>query len=264
MSVPSKAPPPPPRLGRRRSAPALALVLLGLAGCNDPVYLMPRDPVEVLAPTPDPPMVGTATITLPIRLETADEATERADLSTTLGVGVPYVVRGDLGLSLEWTIKNLSPEPGTAVLEVNGGNELYYYDPQVFVIDPDEEEPPPALLGGVPMTLEPNQIVSGVFTEDQLDEAAIDLDQITRGGLNPITAMLVLHEDLTEFTDVDGLVYPEQAFAGLVRLDLVFQVSGHMVLEYAVRVRDHRGILHPDLLDASVTELTAFAPVLFE
>ena len=243
---------------------AVAALAVAAPACTDPHYLYPGTAIEVMALS-DVTDRATMSLDLPIRLEEEDELTERTELATALGVEVPYVRRGDLAVSLEWTIKNLLDTQSQATLMINGGNEWFFYDPDVFIIDPDEEEPLPALLGGVPMLLDPYEIRSGVFAEDRLDEASLDLELISRGGLSPITAMLVLHEELTEFTDIDGLItYPEDVFAQMVRYTLVVEARGHVVLEYVVRVRDHRGILHEELLDAPPEDLTAFAPTLIE
>ncbi len=241
-----------------------ALLTVATAACTDPQYLYPGTAIEVMA-LGDVSERATMSLDLPIRLEEEAELTERTELAIELGVEVPYVRRGDLAVSLEWTIKNLIDAPSQATLLINGGNEWVFYDPDVFIIDPDEEEPLPSLLGGVPMQLAAHEVRSGIFAEDRLDEASVDLELISRGGLSPITAMLVLHEELTEFTDIDGLItYPEDAFAQMVRYTLVLEARGHVVLEYVVRVRDHRGILHEELLDAPPEELTAFAPNLIE
>jgi hypothetical protein len=86
---------------------------------------------------------GTATITLPIEIEKTQDATDRAMRAATLGVEVPYVRIGDLEVSIEWTIKNLSTSPGQARILVDGGNEYFFYVPSDFVFDPQEDELPP-------------------------------------------------------------------------------------------------------------------------
>ena len=40
----------------------------------------------------------------------------------------------------------------------------------------------------------------------------------------------------------------------------MFTADQHMVLEYSVRVRDYRGLLHPMLLQAPAGELQVFSP----
>jgi hypothetical protein len=76
--------------------------------------------------------------------------------------------------------------------------------------------------------------------------------------------VLQVNEDLEEIVDTaSGVAIPAALFAGMIRFDLVFAADRHMVLEYAVRVRDHRGLLADALLAADPGELTGFAPVDF-
>lgn len=241
-------------------------IACALPACaEDPQYLQPGQALEVGVPDS---MVNTATaqITLPVRVELEEEAAERAELAAELGVDVPYVRMDDLSISIEWTIKNLEESDGTARIMVNGGNEWFSYVPNVFVVDPEEDEEPPPLMGDIPLAIPAGTTRTGVFREDQLLEAAIDLELITRGATNPFAAMLQVHEDTTEIVDpAGGAVIPREAFAHLVQYDLAFTADRHMVLEYTVRVRDHRspGLLHDELMAADPAELTGFAPAMF-
>ncbi len=241
------------------SARLCIVLLVTLAGCaNDPQYLYPSAALEV---TTDNPMT-TASITLPIALESEIDAEERAALAAELAVEVPVVRLGELQISLEWTIRNLDDVEGTARIGVNGANEYFVYVPQNFVVDPEDDEEPPPLLGDIPLPIPPLATVSGVFREDQLREAAIDLELITRGASNPFAAVLQVHEDLQQI-DAMGAVLPRRAFAQLIRLDLLFSADTHMVLELAVRLRDHDDLLHDELLAAPAAELIQFAPAVF-
>ena len=66
-----------------------------------------------------------------------------------------------------------------------------------------------------------------------------------------------------------GLKFPREAFAQMLRIDLVFKPDRPMVLEYTVRVRDVRGkIVHELALDAftdpvGMGELQPLAPAMF-
>ena len=263
---------------------ALAAFAAFGAGCaNDPVYL--PGPLALEAGAADATgMTTTASAqhVLPIRLERDDEAAERATRAAELGVEVPYVKVGDIEVSVEWTIRNLDlMNAGTAIVQLNGANEAFAYDPTlIYLGDPDEVPPAPGLAGDVPIHVEPGAMVTGLFREDQLREASIDLDQITRANLHPFAATLQVHKDLEliqplspPMPGVDGYVQtpegdpiPREAFRQIIRVDLVFKPDRPMVLEYTIRVRDPRRIMH-ELLDAAVTEapdeLTAFAPAAF-
>jgi hypothetical protein len=245
--------------------PLLAAAIALAAGCaDDPVYVQAPGALEVVPDEGGAEVAVTAQLTLPIRLETGTEASRRAARSAELGVQVPFVRRDDLDLSIEWTIKNLDPEPGVARIQVNGANELFAYAPGAFVVDPDEEEPPPPLTGDVPLELPGSGERDGVFQEDLLAEASLDLELITRGGRTPFEALLAVQESLDEIR-AGGAVIPRDAFASLVRFDVAFLADRHMVLEFAVRVRDHRDppLLHRLLTDAPPGELTGFAPADF-
>jgi hypothetical protein len=271
-------------LAARPARPALAALgaLGALApGCaNDPVYLPGAAVLEAGDVDADGmTVVATAQHVLPIRLEKAEEAAERAMRTAELAVDVPYVKVGDLEVSVEWTITNLDPElPGTALVQLNGANETFAYDPDLIVLgDPDEVPPAPGLEGDVPLHVEPGATIRGLFREDQLREASIDLDQITRANLHPFAATLQVHKNAAFFQPMSsptpgaeqmpvGDPIPREAFRQMIRVDLVFKPDRPMVMEYTIRVRDTRGIMH-ELLDAAVTEapgeLTQFAPADF-
>ena len=248
-------------------APTTLLVLAGavsLAACgNDPRYLSPTASIEV-GNGPMGATAGTGSITLPIKLETPAQQAERMAMAAALGAPVPYVRLGDLDVELEWTIKNLTGEAGQARVNLVGANEVNAYVPMAFVIDPDEDEEPPPLLGNIPIDLGPDQVLSGVLREDQLREASIDLEQITRAGVNPFAAILTRNEDDPAVTVMpEGVAVPLDHLAQMIRFDLTFVANRHMVLEWGVRVRDQRGLLHDELLAAPAEELTAFMPAEF-
>ena len=248
-------------MARYGICPTIAVVWLALGCNNDPIYVQPPAAVEVNGD-------GTAvlsTLLLPIRLETAEEAERRALLMTDLGVMVPFVTRDDLDLSVEWTVKNVSDADGVARIHMNGANEWFGYNPAVFVPEgADDVEPPPPLSGDVPLEIAAGDERSGVFREDQLAEASLDLELITRGGITPFAALLAIQEEMDEI-DAAGVPVPSEAFASLVRVDISLIADRHMVLEYAVRVRDHRDppLLHEELLAAPPEELQPLAPAEF-
>lgn len=260
---------------------AIALATVALAACSeDPRYLdSPAPIVGGMVDMMGEPIPGVGTLLLPIRTERADEQADRAALATELGVDVPYVRLGDLAISVEWRLQNLDGRPGKARIKLNGGNELFFYDPSMLMAEADEEAPePPSLAGDIPLDVPSQGAITGVLREDQLDEAAIDLEQITRANINPFRAVLAVHEELTEVqpltpddpnNDEDqqvpmGPPIPRRALAGLVRIDLTLESTTRMELTYSVRVRDHRGLLHDHLLAAPLEELSAFAPVLYQ
>jgi hypothetical protein len=258
------------------------VVGLALAACtNDPLYIPGPMSLEAGDNVMGMRSEATAQLPLPIKTETPEDQIARAELSAELGVDVPYVKIGDIEVAVEWTITNLDTEPGEALIQLNGANEAFAYDPATFVIDPEEEdEEAPGLEGDIPIHVPASGTISGLFTEDKLREASIDLDQITRGNINPFRATLTISKNAPSFqpltmampADPDymqtptGPAIPRAAFRQMIRVDLVFKPDRPMRLEYNVRVRDIRGIMH-DLLLTAMTErpdeLQLFEPVPF-
>jgi hypothetical protein len=111
-----------------------------------------------------------------------------------------------------------------------------------------------------------------VFREDQLREAAIDLEIVTRGGVNPFAALLSIHEEIQNVLDVPyipvdpenpmppTLSLPIEAFGHFVRFDITLTSNRHMILTYAIRVRETEPLLHDELMDADAAELMLFMP----
>jgi hypothetical protein len=262
---------------RTTSILAFLLCAAAAACADDPAYMDPAQNLEVGA---DPTMMGvpaTGSMTLPIRLPNQHDMDLAAALQAQYpNIMIPYVRVGDFAMDVEWTIKNLSNTDGVAFVDLNGANELFAYVPGNFANPLDDEAPPPpALAGHVPTHVPANGTVSGVFREDQLREASVDLDMITRAGISPFKATLEPGDaDQPSFQPVQlidptmpdlgymnvGDPIPQAAYAQMIRVDLVFTADQHMVLEYSVRVRDYRGLLHPMLLQAPAGELQVFSP----
>jgi len=266
----------------RQLVPLVISVVVGCA--NDPLYI--PAPMTMEAGVAD--MTGMlttakASLQLPIKTETAADAMKRAALAATLApVLVPYVRVDDLQVDLEWTIKNLDAKAGQAKIQLNGANEFFSYDPSILNLAPDDPEAPktPGLSGDIPIDVPASGEVSGLFTEDELREASIDLDQITRGNVNPYRAILTISKNAKSFQPMTppmpavkdyvptpvGPPIPRDAFALMTRIDLVFKPNTHMTLEFNVRVRDLRGIMHPLLLTAVTQkpgELQQFMPAVY-
>lgn len=253
------------RSGSPRPAPLVLVstlaALVAAAGCaNNPEYIAPRRALEYKPSGGQQQGPVTDSFTLPIRRESQTERDARRALANTLGVKVPYVRRDDMDIEIEWTVKNLANKDGQATIKVNGANEWFSYVPADFVFNPEKDETPPPLMGGIPLAVPADTTITGVFREDQSREAAIALELITRGGQNAFAALLQNHADTAQFTNTKGKTVPSKVFAGLVRFDISFTADQHMVMEYAIRVRDHRGLLAPDLTATPASKLTSFSP----
>jgi hypothetical protein len=274
----------------RTSLAVLVGFLVVFAGCSsDPQYITPGPGTSFSLEFDSANMTPLAPqrVVMPFEVETAEDAADRAMLAAELAVEVPYVKLEDVDISIEWSVKNLLDCDAQATFNINGGNEYFFYDPTVFVIDPDEDEEPPPLIGNMaPVSVPASATVTGVFREDQIREAAIDLELITRAHYNPFRALLEVNKNLETmeiYTEVDlsvedpppqmgtGVFIPREAWAQLVQFDMLFAGLNndpdpgcggvHLVFEWDYRIRDQRGIVHDEGLDADPAELTPFAPV---
>jgi hypothetical protein len=80
--------------------------------------------------------------------------------------------------------------------------------------------------------------------------------------INPFAAMLTINEEDPGVT-IPPSVVPLEDLAQMIRFDLVFEADRHMVLEYGIRVRDHRNILHDEGLAAPAGEIVTWTPAMF-
>ncbi len=261
----------------------LLVLVVVVAGCaNDPQYV--PSPTNIEAGMDDGmggTTVGSGSIHVPVKPESKDDAALRAQIQKTVdpAVMVPTYRVDEYDLSVEWTVKNLDSVPGQFKIELNGANEMFTYDPSMIVLAPgDNEAPPtPGLSGDIPTDIPANGEVSGTFREDQLLEAAIDLDQISRGNVNPFAAMLTVNKNDNQFQPMTPLMpgvmnymqtptgpaVPRSAFRQLVRVDLVFKPDHHMVLDYVLRVRPHRDVINDMGLDAPAGKIMIIDPAPF-
>ena len=259
---------------------------LGIGCANDPVYLPSPTTIDAGEMTDmDGNIVpGLGVLVIPVKRETMKDAMDRARRQALLPdqtVVLPYIQVDDLEISIEWTIKNLTDKPGNAKVQLNGANQFFRYDPSMIMLSADDEAPPPpGLDGDIPLDIPANGSLSGLFTEDNLREAAIDLDQITRGNVNPFRATLTISKNIDMYAQLaplmfdmngeplpqatTGVVFPREAIPAILEADLVFKPDRHMTLEYTVRVRDIRGDMLPDkLLSAPTGDLEPFMPADF-
>jgi len=245
-----------------RRASLIALLALLCAACNEPTYTNARGAVEV-SPTVNGMATGPSKPTeeaiLPIleldtndpddfrvrRMENQQLAMDRAAAAGTTPEMAPFLLRGDIAIQVDWTLKNLEDMDGQATVQLNGSNEFVRYEPTMQMLGMDED-PPPALLGGTPFAVPAGGTVNGTFREDQLDEAMLDLDYIRRTpdpaptmpGMmvapicprcgNPFRAVLERPSPMT----ADGLV------AGMTRVSITLNANRHMVLDFVVRLRE--------------------------
>lgn len=275
----------------RASSFFIALTSISLAGCtNDPSYVScgtaAMTDVCVLDTANSTGMDETAgargSLHVPVRPPDDALTEDRADLQATLpsDVVVPVYRLDQYDLSVEYVVTNLDNSPGQFKIQLNGANEESAWDPALIVPADDDDPPTPPLAGGIPIDIAANGQVTGVFREDQLVEAAIDLDQITRGNINPFAATLKINKDddaIQPLTRVlppppgsneppmqmpMGSPIPRAAFRQIVRVDLVLQTLGpHLTMEYSLRVRPHvANVIHDHGMNAPTNEVAIFDP----
>ncbi len=226
---------------------------------------------------------------VPVMPLDSDLTKTRAALQATMpaGVMVPMYRDDQYDLSVDYTITNLDSMPGEALVELNGANEMFAWDPSKIMPASDESPPTPGLGGDIPITVPANGSVDGQFTEDNMLEAAIDLDQITRCNLAPYAATLVVNKNDQSIQPLSpemppppgsedppmqtptGSPIPRSAFANIVRVDLVLKQGDparHMQLTFSLRVRTHvdkviddKGMNAPDS-EVTILDPAAFVP----
>lgn len=259
---------------------SMLLGLAALGACqSDPQYLEAAAPLQggMVDPMTMEPVVASGTTLLPIKIETASDKAQRDALAASLNTVVPYVRLDDLRVSVEWSLTNPGTTAGKANVTLNGGNDRNYYDPNTIPPAGREAPPTPSLLGNTPIDVPANTTITGMFRDDQVLEAAIDLELIARANQNPFRAILVNNENDESIQPMSipdpmdpnsvsvpmGDPVPRAALGHLIRLDIGLNSSVPMTLTYVVRVQDDRGILHKKLLGAPMDQLTAIMPTLY-
>jgi hypothetical protein len=232
-------------------------------------------------------LVTSGSLHVPVMPPDATLTSATAALQKTLpdDVTVPVYRLDQYDLSVEWTLVNLDAMPHTVRVALNAANEVFAWQPALIIPASDEAPPPPSLGGDVPFVLPANGEVTGEFTEDNLLEAAIDLDQITRGNINMYAATLIVNKNDPSFqplsavqpppvgtldpppqTDL-GSAVPRAAFRQIVRVDLGLKFSdmgAQMKLTFDLRLRPHTANVIDDMgMNAPVAQLMIIDPPAF-
>jgi hypothetical protein len=225
-----------------------------LVACNNPVYVNQRRPLGTM----EDPMNANGGFTadrdlfvLPVRQPTMEEARRLNDEQMRLGLmdPIPWAAQRDFQIQIDWSLKNLEDREVTATFTINGGTEFGDYDPTMYVdptVPENDQVVPPNLLGGTPITLEPNQTLNGLFREDELAEAGLDLEAITRYP-DPANVLATPFRVLTRRASASRVGYeqipPNDVTPAMVRYILTLGADGRVALDYGVRVRDPNGKL---------------------
>lgn len=273
----------------------LVATALLAAGCtnptNQPQYVQcapmgaaPADRCRITAaPDADGNLVGLGSLHVPVKPEADWDASDRRrrmelqmEVDDSGAVVVPIFRLEHYDLSVEWRVTNNTADEGKFRVDLSGANEEVAYDPSAIVLADEDDPPAPPLAGDIPLTVGPNATYEGVFREDQLVEAAIDLDQITRGNVNPFAAMLTVSREAPSFQPVtpydpvtmtggtaNGPAVPAAAFRQLIRVDIRFRPDRDMVLDYTLRLREHVDVVHEEGLNAPAGELDLRDPPVY-
>lgn len=274
----------------------LSVGFVAACGNNEPQYVScaamgaaPMDTCTVVAGEDD----GTGNLSragvihVPVKPEgdwKADDRAARARLQMqvdpTGAIAVPVYRLEHYDLSVEWIVHNLEASEGTFRVNLDGANEELAYDPSMIMLgDPARDPPPPPLAGNIPTKIGPMASVTGVFREDQLREAAIDLDQITRGNINMFAALLTVQKQADQFQPVTALdtttdpptggvptgpAIPRAAWRQLIRIDINFNPDHRMQIDYALRLREHTDVVHEEGLNAPAGQLMIIDPPYYQ
>ncbi|MFT3700511.1 MAG: hypothetical protein QM831_45625 [Kofleriaceae bacterium] len=274
------------------------VLLTLLVGCaNDPQYVEcgTSDTMDTCTlDSTNAVMMGTGQDTfsavkgslhVPVMPLDADLMKAQADLQKTMpdGVEVPMYRLDQYDVSVEYILKNLDDTPATVKIQLNVANELFSWDPSLIMPAGDESPPAPGLQGDIPIDVQEHGEIDSLFREDQLLEAAIDLDQISRGNINMYAATLTVNKNDESFQPLSavmpppmgsqdppaqvamGSAVPRAAFRNVVRVDLVLKPDDHHTqLQFNIRVRPHVDkVIHDMGMNAPVAELTILDPAAF-
>lgn len=220
----------------------LPLAAVACMNANEPTYFPPpAGPLEA-GGTGQPGNVS-AEIVLPFRPPDAANQAEIDATTNHLGFGAPWLSRGDVAISLQYTITNLSDQAGRAQLFIDGASEFASYDAaalraaQAMAGVNQEDIIVMSLITGIPVNIQAGKHLSGIVREDEFAEAALDLDAIGRWTATP--AAVLINASEANPIGLDG-VPPNVVVPSLFRVNLTFTASTHMRLDFLVRVRDDK------------------------
>jgi hypothetical protein len=240
-----------------------ALALAGTTACNlnEPSYYPAPAPVEIGGDAMGDPF---AVVELPFRAPRDDEQGALREESQRKGFDVPWLRTDNVAVSVLYTITNLGPATATATLELDGASEFASYDvialrAQMAMagMNAEDEVPVLPLLEVKPNPIAPGAQVTGMFREDDLNEAALDLDALARFGAAP--AAVLVNQSSKSNVGLEAMP-PEHVRPALWRVRVALQGSGHLRLDVIVRVRDEADQLASDGALAFAPSPEAYTP----
>jgi hypothetical protein len=148
---------------------------------------------------------------------------------------LPWVERGDVELTVDFTLANLDGETRDVDVIINAGNEFDEYFPGVLEV---EDNPVPLHSQWERRyTLEGKSRLSRTVREEELDEAAVDLATVVNGA--PNSDQIVYFENKSARDERSRRFIPA-VIPGIavLRLGLRSSAPVRLLLEATVRARD--------------------------
>ena len=224
-----------------------AVLLVALVGCSDD-QLIGEDGFYAFAMTQGTPptfegeegeqfFVVEERIEFPIEIPTDMEMAELEASMPAPYARMPWVVRGDYEIEIDWVLINLMDARRDVTIQLNGINEFHEYSPGFVVID--EEAVSEFNQWERTIRLEPFERRFGTIREEEIDEIAVDLATVVNGAPNP---HLVVHPENQMDDPRTSPFIPEvvPALTG-IRAGLRTTASADIVIEMTVRIRDDEG-----------------------
>jgi len=221
---------------------ALVLALFALAGAScieeqrydhvgETVLLTPATPVAYVTEDDDPVYRVDREFLLGITPPKAADLTRltaEAQGKMLPFPRLPWVKLHDLELELDYALENHSDQTITALITVNGINEFVYYAPGPENLHQWERR----------VAIAPGQRITGIITELELDELAVDLATVVNG---PENSNLVVTRMSQSSRDPRVAPFIPSVIPGLVGLrpGLETSVALDMTLEISIRLQDH-------------------------
>ena len=275
---------------------ALAMSMTALSmsttGCNDlntPLYFPGQDANGMVGPiiaqgNDDPLPAGGVALRFrtPTMLEQMKLDAERD--ARGYDQDIPWVSRDKIHLEVSYKVTNLSDQPGTFTVYIDGASQYARYDTQMVATALAAGDDDPIflpLITTIPRTVEPHKSFSGIVREDDFAEGELDLDALVRwnnaDAADPTFAGVLINRSEVDaiglamvpggtsiipntsrhkLNDPNLLVVP-----ALYEIDLRLKADTNMQCEYFIRVRDDEDRLwHNDADDVLQPDPMLFQP----
>ncbi|MEM9073717.1 MAG: hypothetical protein AAGE52_34825 [Myxococcota bacterium] len=225
--------------------------MVATVGCSDR-QLIGEDGFHAFAITEDTPPIFVSEdgdefflveqrIEFPIQTPTDRQMAELEAMATEPFARMPWVVRGDYELEIDYVLINLDDAQREVAVIINGFNEFHEYVPG-FAEGEEEAVADFAQFERI-VRLEPLERLRGTIREERLDEVTVDLATVVNGVTN---ANLVMHPE-NEQTDPRIAPFVPAVVPALtgVRMGLRATGAGNVLIELTIRVRDEAGKIVP-------------------